>query len=62
VLRRVLAVGPTARLELEREDGQGFVEAEISRDTLHSLGLAEGQRVAVRPRSLRIFGDAPRAA
>jgi sulfate transport system ATP-binding protein len=61
-VKRIVVVGPSARLELERDADHELVEAEISRERLRSLKLAEGERVALRPRSLRVFGNQSRAA
>ena len=67
IVRRILAFGATVRLELEREaveDGASVgatLEAEISRDRLRELGLAEGDHVLLQPRGARVF-PAPAAA
>ena len=61
IVRRILAFGATVRLELEREaveDGASVgatLEAEISRDRLRELGLAEGDHVLLQPRGARVF-------
>ena len=51
---RVIAVGPTAQIELARLDGE-LVEVTISRDALRALGLGEGDNVSLRPRTIRVF-------
>ena len=54
-LSRALVVGPTARLELEREDGAGIVEAEMPAEHYRSMRFYEGETLVVRPRRLRVF-------
>jgi sulfate transport system ATP-binding protein len=68
-LLRALAVGPLARLELEREqvddgnrDGghrdQGnpdIIEAEIPADLYRKLKLREGETLVVRPKRMQVF-------
>jgi len=53
---RIATVGPTAQLDLSRDDGH-LVEVELSREAFDGLGLSEGDRVAIRPRHVRIFAD-----
>jgi sulfate transport system ATP-binding protein len=58
VVRQVLAVGPLVRLELEacHEDGaRDLIEVEMPRDRHRALALGVGDRVFVRPRSVRLF-------
>jgi hypothetical protein len=51
-------VGPRVRLELERRDGAGVLEADLSREVYHALGLRAGEAAFVRPRSVRVYaGD-----
>jgi len=57
-LKRALVVGPSARLELEREDDAGIIEAEIPSDLYRSLALREGETLLVRPRKTKVFLDA----
>ena len=67
IVRRILAFGATVRLELERESAEegasagATLEAEIGRDRLRELGLAEGDHVLLQPRGARVF-PAPAAA
>jgi sulfate transport system ATP-binding protein len=56
-VRRILAIGPTARLELERADSDIPIEAEISRQRLEELALTEGEQVLVQARGIRVFAD-----
>ncbi len=54
-LSRLLVVGPTARLELEREDTGEIVEAEIPASRAVTLGLKLGECLVVRPRRMQVF-------
>ncbi|MES2355995.1 MAG: sulfate ABC transporter ATP-binding protein [Pseudomonadota bacterium] len=54
-VRRVLSLGPNARVELTLENDGQLVEAEIGRERLRELNLQEGESVLVRPVSLRVF-------
>ena len=47
VVRALLIRGPAVRVELERVDDHGRVEAQISRARLEELGLREGETVFV---------------
>jgi sulfate transport system ATP-binding protein len=57
-LNRVLVVGPSARLELERADDAGIIEAEIPSELYRSLALREGETLLVRPRRTKVFLNA----
>jgi sulfate/thiosulfate transport system ATP-binding protein len=54
-LNRALVVGLSARLELEREDDAGIIEAEIPIDLYRCLALREGETLLVRPRKTKVF-------
>ncbi|RKP52821.1 sulfate/molybdate ABC transporter ATP-binding protein [Trinickia fusca] len=54
-VRRVIQLGASVRVELAGEAGQ--LEAELTRDAWEALALAEGERVTVVPRSLRVFAE-----
>jgi sulfate/thiosulfate transport system ATP-binding protein len=56
-VRRILAIGPLARIELERIDGALPIEAEVSRRRIEELALCEGDRVLVQTRGVRVFAD-----
>jgi sulfate transport system ATP-binding protein len=56
-VRRILAIGPTARLELVRDGFDVPIEAEIPRRRLDELALAEGEQVLVQARGVRVFFD-----
>jgi sulfate transport system ATP-binding protein len=55
VVRYVASAGPVVRLELQREDNDAALEAEIPRERYRELGIAVGDRVGVIPRKLRSF-------
>ena len=55
VLQRILVIGPTARLELERDDRAEIIEAEISAHRLRSLNLRQGETLLIRPRTMQVF-------
>jgi sulfate/thiosulfate transport system ATP-binding protein len=55
VLRHVRRFGPVVRLELDRVDDGQVIEAEIPRGRFEELGLQQGERVFVKPRSARLF-------
>jgi sulfate transport system ATP-binding protein len=57
VVRRIHAVGPMVRVELERSDNLETMEAEITRDAAQVLELKVGETVFVRPRNMRLFTD-----
>jgi sulfate transport system ATP-binding protein len=52
-----MVVGANARLELEREDKSGIIEAEISSELFHRLGLREGESLLARPSRMKVFLD-----
>jgi len=58
-LLRALAVGPVARLELEREERDGvnpdIIEAEIPTELYRKLKLREGETLVVRPRRMQVY-------
>ncbi len=58
-VRRILAIGPMARIELERADGETPIEAELTRRRIEELSLVEGEHVLVRTRGVRVFADGP---
>ncbi|PPD14694.1 MAG: sulfate ABC transporter ATP-binding protein [Methylobacterium sp.] len=53
-VRRVLELGPLARVEFVTSAGQGY-EAEIPRSELAGLALQPGEAVRLVPRTLRLF-------
>jgi hypothetical protein len=51
-------VGPTARLEVEREDCSDVIEIELPAERARSLDLKAGETLLVRPRRVQVFvGD-----
>ena len=55
IVRDVRQLGATVRLELERRDGGGLVEAQMSRDRYRNYELQSGEQVFIRPQNLRIY-------
>lgn len=49
--------GALVRLELERLDGQGIVEAEMNRESFQSNAFIEGDEVIIQPKRLRVFTE-----
>ncbi|OHD70758.1 MAG: sulfate ABC transporter [Spirochaetes bacterium RBG_16_49_21] len=54
-VRTIHRVGNIVRVELLPDDGQGAVEAEITRDRLNELNLQEGEGVHIRPKKVKVF-------
>ena len=54
-LTRLLVVGPTARLELEREDGSEIIEGELPAERVRSLRLKVGETLLIRPSKMQVF-------
>jgi sulfate transport system ATP-binding protein len=59
-LIRILVVGPTARLELERDDSGQIVEAELPAARARSMNLKAGETVLIRPSRMQVFLDRDR--
>ncbi len=59
-LNRVLLVGPTARLELEREDSAQIIEAELPAERARHLNLRQGETLLIRPRKMQVFVERDR--
>jgi sulfate transport system ATP-binding protein len=53
----IRALGATVRIELERNDGFGLVEVEMSRDRFNLKSLGQGETVYLQPRRLRVFAE-----
>jgi sulfate transport system ATP-binding protein len=49
------AIGSIVRLELERDDTEEVIEAELTRERFSELNLVRGEEVFIRPRKLRVF-------
>jgi sulfate transport system ATP-binding protein len=57
-LSRVLVMGPTARLEVERDDCADVIEIELPAERVRSLKLVAGETLLIRPRRVQVFvGD-----
>jgi sulfate transport system ATP-binding protein len=56
-LARILVVGPTARLELERDAGAQILEAEIPAARARCLDLKVGETLVIRPSRMQVFLD-----
>ena len=54
-LIRALAVGPVARLELERGDNAEMIEVEIPTELYRKLKFAEGETLLVKPKRMQVF-------
>ena len=61
LLSRVLMVGPTARLELEREDNSELIEAEIPAERARQFNLKAGETLLIRPRRMQVFLQRPQS-
>ena len=59
-LNRLLVVGPTARLELEREDSSQIIEAELPAEKARHLKLRQGETLLIRPNKLQVFVERDR--
>jgi len=62
IVREVRVLGPLVRVELEEAGTGAPLEAEAHRHELDALGLAEGDRVFVRPRRWQVFATRERGA
>ncbi|HKQ30960.1 MAG TPA: sulfate/molybdate ABC transporter ATP-binding protein, partial [Burkholderiales bacterium] len=55
VIRRILTIGPIARLELETPANPRPIDVEIPRARLRELRVEEGDKVIVTARNVRLF-------
>ena len=55
LVSHIHGAGGMPRLELERLDNHERVEAELTRDRFRELALQVGERVFIRPKSMRVF-------
>ena len=51
--------GPSAYLELAREDSDAIIEAEVPEYLYRELDLRDGEALLARPRRARIFAVQP---
>ncbi|TWG79662.1 sulfate transport system ATP-binding protein [Cupriavidus gilardii J11] len=56
-LRRALALGPLAQLELEREDNGELIEAALPLERFRREGYREGELLSARARHMQVFAD-----
>jgi sulfate transport system ATP-binding protein len=56
-LGRALIVGPTARVELTRNDNAQIIEAELPAHRYRELNLSPGESLWVLPRRMRVFAQ-----
>jgi sulfate transport system ATP-binding protein len=61
-VRDIRRYGAMVRLELERADGGGYVEAVLSREAFTENGLRKGDEVVIQPKRVKVFPKAPAAA
>ena len=54
-LSHAYLAGPSAYLELAREDSAALIEAEVPESRYRELGLRDGEILLARPRRARIF-------
>jgi len=54
-VRHIRAFGPVVRLELDRVEDGGSIEAHIPRAEYDAMSIVKGQRVFVSPTSVRVF-------
>jgi sulfate transport system ATP-binding protein len=54
-IKRILAIGPNARVELQTHPDERLIEVEIPRTRLKALGLVEGEEVVVKAKNVRLF-------
>ncbi|AOB27720.1 MULTISPECIES: sulfate/molybdate ABC transporter ATP-binding protein [Bordetella] len=58
-LNHVYLAGPSAYLELARQDDQAIIEAQVPESLFRSLGLQEGEALLAQPRRARVFAVQP---
>jgi sulfate transport system ATP-binding protein len=54
-IRHIQKLGPSVRVTLAIDGTGEFIEAELTRDVFHNLGLQHSEQVYVRPRQVRVF-------
>jgi len=54
-VQHIHAVGPTVRLQLTRHDGEGVIDAELTRERYRELNLKVGEDVHVKPSKMQVF-------
>jgi len=56
-IRHIHKLGPAVRVTLDIKGNSDFIEAELTRDVFHHLGLQHGEQVYIRPRLVRVFAE-----
>ena len=51
-------LGATVWVELARQNGQGIIEVQLSRDRLNTLEIKRGEAVYLHPKRLKVFDEA----
>ena len=54
-VRDIRRYGAVVRVELERADGGGYVEAVLSREEFKANGLRKGDEVVIQPKRIKVF-------
>ncbi|MFM8333407.1 MAG: sulfate/molybdate ABC transporter ATP-binding protein [Candidatus Methylumidiphilus sp.] len=54
-VRDIRRYGALVRVELERADGEGYMEAVLGRDEFAAKALGKGDEVVVQPRRVKVF-------
>ena len=50
------------RVELERADGEGYVEAVLSSEEFKANALRKGDEVVIQPKRIKVFPKTPNQA
>ena len=54
-VKHIQKLGPSVRVSLTIDGSSELIEAELTRDAFHNLGLKQDEVVYVRPRQVRVF-------
>ena len=57
IVSHIQRVGPLVHLELTREDTGDLIEVELSKERYWEMQIAEGERVFITPRQLKVFAE-----
>jgi sulfate transport system ATP-binding protein len=58
-IRDIRRYGAMVRVELERADGEGYVEAVLSREEFKANALRKGDEVVIQPKRIKVFPKTP---
>ncbi len=58
-IRDIRRYGAMVRVELERADGEGYVDAVLSREEFKANALREGDEVLIQPKRIKVFPQTP---